>query len=132
MKSKFSHIGIAVEDLDEAVRRWIALGAAKTGEEILEAMQLRVVFLDLGGAMLELIASLSPDTPIARFLAKRGPGVHHLAFEVPDIEAALRDAEAAGLKLVDRTPRDGAHRMHVAFLHPETGGGVLVEYCQPH
>lgn len=130
MKSKFSHIGIAVLDMDEAVRQWSALGAVKSSEETLETMQLHVVFLDLGGATLELIASLAPDTPIAKFLAKRGPGLHHVAFEVQDIEAALREAEAAGLRLVDRTPRDGAHNMHVAFLHPESAAGVLVEYCQ--
>src|SRR5438105_4817688 len=127
MKPRFSHIGIAVDDMDEAIRRWCALGATKTGEETLEPMRLHVVFLDLGGATLELIASLTPDTSIGKFLAKRGPGLHHVAFEVEDIETALRNAEAAGMKLVDRTARDGAHRMNVAFLHPESAAGVLVE-----
>ena len=131
MTARFSHIGIAVEDMDAAVACWTALGATPAGEERLETMKLRVVFLELGGATLELIASEAADTPIAKFLGKRGPGLHHVAFQVPDIEAALREAEAAGLKLVDRTPRDGAHRMHVAFLHPEAAAGVLVEYCQP-
>jgi methylmalonyl-CoA/ethylmalonyl-CoA epimerase len=131
MKPRFSHVGIAVVDMDEAVRRWTALGAVKTGEEILETMRLHVVFLDLGGAALELIASLAPDTPIGRFLEKRGPGLHHLAFQVDDIEAALEGAEAAGMKLVDKSPRHGAHHMRVAFLHPQAASGVLVEYCQP-
>ncbi len=131
MTLRFSHIGIAVADLAQARTHWQALGAVVTGEEMLPAMGLEVVVLDLGGAALELIASRSPDTPIARFLEKRGPGLHHLSFQVDDLEAALREAEARGLRLIDRTPREGAHHMHVAFLHPESAAGVLVEYCQP-
>ncbi len=131
MITTFSHIGIAVQDMDGAVACWKALGASVTGEETLESMHLRAVFMDLGGAALELIASLAEGTPIAKFIEKRGAGLHHVAFQVQDIEAALREARAAGMTLIDRTPRDGAHHMHVAFLHPKSAGGVLVEYCQP-
>ena len=127
----FSHVGIAVRDMREAVGQWESLGAVMKGEEILEAMKLKVVFLELGGVSLELIESLGAETPIGKFLEKRGPGLHHLAFEVQDIEAALQEAGARGLELIDRTPRHGAHHMHVAFLHPSALKGVLVEYCQP-
>ncbi|MBI5837066.1 MAG: methylmalonyl-CoA epimerase [Candidatus Eisenbacteria bacterium] len=131
MDLEFSHIGIAVRDAEDALQRWTAMGARKTGEEVLEHMRLRVVFLDMGGVTIELIAPTAADTAIAKFLERRGPGLHHLSFEVPDIEAALKNAEEQGMRLIDRTPRDGAHHMHVAFLHPDSTGGVLVEYCQP-
>ncbi|HVP39395.1 MAG TPA: methylmalonyl-CoA epimerase [Candidatus Saccharimonadales bacterium] len=131
MAIQLSHIGVAVRDMEDAVQRWLALGARKTGEEVLESMQLHLVFLDLGGTAVELIASRAPDTPVARFLERRGPGLHHLSIQVPDLESALREAEARGLRLIDRTPRDGAHHMQVAFLHPDSAAGVLVEYCQP-
>lgn len=127
----FSHVGIAVQGMAEAIQQWRSLGAVVKGEETLEAMQLKVVFLELGGASLELIESLDTGTPIGKFLEKRGPGLHHLAFEVEDIEAALKGAGARGLELIDRTPRHGAHHMQVAFLHPSALKGVLVEYCQP-
>src|SRR5437868_4895875 len=130
MPARFSHVGIAVRDMDDAVQRWKALGASMEGEERLESMGLHVVFMDLGGALLELIAPTSTETPVARFLDRRGPGLHHVAFEVDDLESALRQAEDAGLRLIDRAPRDGAHHMQVAFLHPESAAGVLVEYCQ--
>jgi methylmalonyl-CoA/ethylmalonyl-CoA epimerase len=131
MELRLSHIGIAVRDMEDAVQRWTALGAVRTGEELIESMHLRVVFLDVGGAAIELISSTAPDTPIARFIERRGPGLHHVSFQVPDIEAALRDAEEQGMRLIDRTPRHGAHHMQVAFLHPDSTAGVLVEYCQP-
>ncbi len=130
MSAKFSHIGIAVRDMEDAVQRWMALGARVTGEEFLEEMGLRVKFLELGGATLELIATVGPDTPIARFLERRGPGLHHLAFQVPDLETTLTKAQADGLKVIDRTPRNGAHHMQVAFLHPDSAAGVLLEFCQ--
>jgi methylmalonyl-CoA epimerase len=89
------------------------------------------VLLDVGENHVELLAPLSPDTPVGRFLAKRGPGLHHVAYQVADIDAALAACRAAGLRLIDEQPRVGIRRSRVAFLHPGSSGGVLTEIVQP-
>jgi methylmalonyl-CoA/ethylmalonyl-CoA epimerase len=125
------HVGIAVPSIDEALPTWEAiLGVAGSGRETVGSQGVEVVFLGSGAARVELVAPSRPDSPIARFLARRGPGIHHLGYRVPDIRAALADLEARGFELIDREPRTGAHGHQVAFLHPRAAGGVLVELVE--
>jgi methylmalonyl-CoA epimerase len=131
-----AHVGIAVPSIDAALPVWETLGYRLTDREEIPTMSLRVAFLEssgavvAGGTLLELLEPTAPDTPVGRFLASRRGGLHHLAFLVEDLEAALREAEARGLELIDRTPRDGSHGLRIAFLHPRSFHGVLVELCQ--
>lgn len=126
-----AHVGIAVRSLEPAVQRWTkGLGFTLESTETLEIIGLRLAFLRAGDAVIELLEPTEPDATVAKFLERRGEGIHHLSFFVDDLEAALRDAGAAGLELIDRTPRDGSHGTRIAFLHPGTLGGVLVELCQ--
>jgi methylmalonyl-CoA/ethylmalonyl-CoA epimerase len=126
-----AHVGIAVRSLEEAVPRWTeSLGFRHVDTILLESMGLKIAFLEAGGIEIELLEPARPDSVIAKFLEKRGEGIHHLSFHVRDIEAALARAEAAGLELIDRTPRDGSHGTKIAFLHPRSMGGVLVEFCE--
>jgi methylmalonyl-CoA/ethylmalonyl-CoA epimerase len=125
------HVGIAVPSIDEALPTWEAiLGAAGSGRETVDSQGVEVVFVGSGAARVELVAPSGPDSPVARFLARRGPGIHHLGYRVPDIRAALADLEARGFELIDREPRAGAHGHQVAFLHPRAAGGVLVELVE--
>ena len=125
-----AHIGIAVPSIEDAIPAWESLGFRLAEREEIASMRLRVAFLESGGTLLELLEPTDPDTPVGRFLASRRGGLHHLAFLVPDLEAALREAEARGLELIDRTPREGSHGLRIAFLHPRSFHGVLVELCQ--
>ena len=131
--SGLAHVGIAVRSLDEAIPRWTkALGFTHVDTIDFESMKLRIAFLKAGTSELELLEPTSPDSPVGKFLAKRGEGMHHLSFLVPDIEKALREAEAAGLELIDRSPREGSHDTKIAFLSPKSLNGVLVELCEQH
>ena len=126
-----AHVGIAVRSLEAAVPIWVkALGLSHTGTIEFESMQLRIAFLRSGASELELLEPTAADSPVGRFLARRGEGIHHLSFDVPDLEAALTDAAAAGLELIDRTPREGSHDTRIAFLSPRTLNGVLVELSE--
>jgi len=126
-----AHVGIAVPALAPAIERWTrSLGFVHEGTEALESMGLRVAFLRAGSVTIELLEPTRPDSVVAKFLEKRGEGIHHLSFAVNDIEAALAGAQASGLTLIDRTPRDGTHGTRIAFLHPKSMGGVLVELCE--
>ena len=126
-----AHVGIAVRSLEEAIPRWTgALGFRHVDTIVLESMGLKIAFLEAGGTEIELLESVRPDSAIAKFLEKRGEGIHHLSFRVRDIEAALARASAAGLELIDRTPREGSHGTKIAFVHPRSLGGVLVEFCE--
>lgn len=126
-----AHIGVAVRALDPAIERWTrGLGFTLEETETLEMIGLRLAFLRAGDAVIELLEPMSPDATVAKFLERRGEGMHHLSFFVDDMEGALAQAEAAGLSLIDRTPREGSHGTEVAFLHPNTLGGVLVELCR--
>jgi methylmalonyl-CoA/ethylmalonyl-CoA epimerase len=122
------HVGVAVADLDEAVRTYEQLFGgrvehrAHVAEQGVEAASVRV-----GASRVELLAALGEDTPVGRFLASRGPGMHHVAYEVDDIAAALRDLEAAGAELIDAEPRLGMFGLEVAFVHPDSVHGVLTE-----
>ncbi len=126
-----SHIAIAVRDADALAQVLVsALGAARGVEELLDGGTLRVLFVHLGPVTLELLEPRSPEHTVARFLETRGPGLHHVSFEVGDLAAQLAQARAAGARLIDEQPRPGAHGTQVAFLHPKSFGGVLVELSQ--
>jgi methylmalonyl-CoA/ethylmalonyl-CoA epimerase len=126
-----AHVGIAVRSLAPAIERWtMGLGFHHESTETLDSMGLKLAFLRSGDAVIELLEPTRPDAAVARFLEKRGEGIHHLSFFVDDMAAALAQAEAAGLTLIDRTPRAGSHGTEIAFLHPRDLGGVLVEFCR--
>jgi methylmalonyl-CoA/ethylmalonyl-CoA epimerase len=126
-----SHIAIAVRDADALAGALVsALGGVRGEEELLDGGALRVVFVRLGPVTFELLEPRSPEHTVARFLEKRGEGLHHVSLEVGDLEQALAGARASGVKLIDETPRSGAHGTRVAFLHPKSLGGVLLELCQ--
>lgn len=125
------HVAIATPDAGALAATLVAaLGATLGGEELLDGGALRVVFVHAGPVTFELLEPRSPDHTVAKFLATRGPGLHHVSLEVDDLEARLAAAKAAGARLVDEHGRPGAHGSTVAFLHPKSFGGVLVELCQ--
>ena len=126
-----SHVAIATRDADELAKTLVdGLGAIRGAEELIDGGALRVLFVHLGPVTLELLEPKSTEHTVARFLDTRGPGLHHVSLEVTDIAAHLAGAKAAGVKLIDETPRPGAHGTRVAFLHPKSLGGVLVELCE--
>ena len=129
---RIDHIGVAVEDLDAAMALYGGpFGLPDVHHETVPAQGVEAVLLDVGDGHVELLAPLGPDTPVGRFLDRRGPGLHHVAYAVPDIDAALQDARSAGLRLLDEQPRTGIRGSRVAFLHPSSTGGVLTEIVQP-
>lgn len=129
--SGLSHLAIAVRDADPLVALLVAaLGAERGGEELIDGGALRVVFVRLGPVTLELLEPRSAEHTVAKFLETRGPGLHHVSLQVTDLAAALERCRAAGVRLIDSAPRAGAHGSQVAFLHPRSLGGVLVELCQ--
>ena len=125
-----AHVGIAVRVLEPAVAAWTKLGFTLEGTEMLESMHLRLAFLKGGDSMIELLEPTSAESAVARFLEKRGEGIHHISFYVQDIDAALEHAAQAGFELIDRSARAGSHGTRIAFLHPRSLGGVLVEFCE--
>ena len=127
---RLDHLGIAVSSIEAALGVYEALGLAVSRRERVEGQGVAVAFLPVGGTRLELLEPTGPDSPIARFLAKRGPGVHHVCFAVGDLEDALADLKARGFRLVHETPVPGADGRRVAFLHPSAGHGVLIELAE--
>jgi methylmalonyl-CoA epimerase len=122
------HLGIAVDDLEQAVSTYAALfGAAVEHRDTVEDQGVEAVSLRVGGSRVELLHPLGDDTPVGKFLARRGPGMHHVAYEVDDIGAALAGLAEQGAQLIDTEPRRGLFGLQVAFVHPEATGGVLAE-----
>jgi methylmalonyl-CoA epimerase len=125
-----SHIGVAVRSLQEGVPLYRALGLEVGGGEELPSEMVRVAFLPVGGTRIELLEPTTPESPIARFLAKRGEGLHHICFEVDDIHATMLELAQRGFELLSEAPKPGAHGALVCFVHPKSAGGVLIELCQ--
>jgi methylmalonyl-CoA/ethylmalonyl-CoA epimerase len=122
------HLGVAVADLDEAVGTWERLfGAEVEYRDSLESQGVDAVSLRVGESRIELLAPTGDDTPVGRFLARRGPGMHHVALETDDIHGVLRELDAAGAQLIDQLPRRGLYGLEVAFVHPTAIHGVLTE-----
>jgi methylmalonyl-CoA epimerase len=129
---RIDHIGVAVTDLDQALDLYEnAYGLALVHRETVSEQGVEAVLLDVGENHVELLRPLHEDTPVGKFLAKRGPGLHHVAYQVADIEATLLTLRDRGLRLIDQTPRIGIRNSRVAFLHPASSGGVLTEIVQP-
>lgn len=129
--SYIEHIGIAVRSLDEAIPRFESLlGTRCYAVEEVGDQKVKTAFLRVGQTKIELLESTAPDGPIGKFIDKRGEGVHHIAFAVEGVAAALAEAEASGVQLIDRAPRKGAEGLSIAFLHPKSTHGVLVELCE--
>ncbi|MBN1483110.1 MAG: methylmalonyl-CoA epimerase [Chloroflexia bacterium] len=135
MQLKLDHVGIVVHDLDRAIATYEAALGVQCERELLPERHLEVAFFAAGESRIELITPTSPESAVSRFLEKRGEGLHHLAYEVDDIAAALERARQAGLRLIDQEARPGAHGAVVAFVHPASLHGVLTEFVQkvhPH
>jgi len=128
---RLDHVGIAVRSIAEALRFWEAAGLRIEGEEEVAGQDVRVGFLPLGDTRLELLEPTDPESPIAKHLDRRGPGLHHISVSVPDIRAAMAQLAAAGFELLSIEPQPGAHGCLVCFVHPKSAGGVLVELSQP-
>ena len=125
------HLGIAVTDLAEARRVFEeVLGLPVVEEEEIPEQKVRAVKLSVGGSDLELLESTDPEGPIGKYVAKKGPGIHHVTLRVDDVAAALAELEARGVQLIDREPRTGAGGAKIAFLHPKSTGGILIELCE--
>jgi methylmalonyl-CoA/ethylmalonyl-CoA epimerase len=132
MFARIDHIGVAVEDLDASIALYeTTFGMTLVHRETVTEQGVEAVLLDVGENHVELLAPLGPDTPVGKFLAKKGPGLHHVAYQTPDIESALESLKSAGVRLIDEAPRTGIRNSRVAFLHPGASGSVLTEIVQP-
>ncbi len=131
MLTKINHIGIAVKSIEESLTFYRDnLGMDLAGVEEVAEQKVRVAMLQIGESKIELLEPTSADSPVARFMEKNGPGIHHLAYEVADIEAAIAKLLADGARMIDEKPRNGAHGTRIAFVHPKSSNGVLTELCQ--
>lgn len=132
MFTRIDHIGVAVEDLDAAIKLYERnFEMELVHRETVESQGVEAVLLDVGDGHVELLAPLAPDTPVGKFIAKKGPGMHHVAYAVEDIESELDRLKENGTKLIDRKARTGIRQSRVAFLHPAATGSVLTEIVQP-
>jgi methylmalonyl-CoA epimerase len=128
---RLEHIGIAVKSIEERLKLWQDLfGFRVEMEEEVPEQKVKVAMLDVGGVTIELLEPLSDDGPIAKFIEKRGEGLHHLSFEVDDIESKMEDLKGKNIRMIDEVPRKGAHCSRIAFIHPSATGGVLIELSQ--
>jgi methylmalonyl-CoA/ethylmalonyl-CoA epimerase len=132
MLSAIDHVGIAVEDLEAAITLYRDnLGMPLVHRETVTEQGVDAVLLDVGDGHIELLAPLSPETPVGKFLARKGAGLHHVAYRVADVEQTLQALAGAGMRLIDEQPRTGIRGSRVAFVHPASTGGVLTEIVQP-
>jgi methylmalonyl-CoA/ethylmalonyl-CoA epimerase len=128
---RLDHIGIAVEKIDESLAIWEGvLGLPLHGTEEVAEQKVRTAFLPVGESEVELLETTDPEGAIGKYIAAKGPGIQHIAFRVDDIDAALAELKAKGVRLIDQEPRKGAGGARIAFLHPKATGGVLVELCE--
>lgn len=129
--SHIEHIGIAVKNLSESIAYWENIFGLKCYaiEEVPE-QKVRTAFFKIGATKIELLESTDPEGPVGKFIEKKGEGIHHLAFAVTELEQALETTAAKGIQLIDKTPRQGAEGLHIAFLHPKSTFGVLTELCE--
>lgn len=124
------HIGIAVNNLEESIKYYEdVLGLECYAVEEVTDQKVKTAFFMVGQTKIELLEATADDSPVAKFLEKKGPGVHHLAFAVDDVATALKNAEEKGVRLIDKEPRGGAEGLKIGFLHPKSTGGVLTEFC---
>lgn len=131
MLTKINHIGIAVKSLDDAIPFYRDnLGMTFSGIEEVTEQKVRVAMLQVGESMIELLEPTSEDSPVAKFIEKNGSGIHHIAYEVADVAAAIAKLLADGARMIDEKPRHGAHGTQIAFIHPKSSNGVLTELCQ--
>ena len=132
MLDRIDHVGVATEDLEGAIALYErSLGMAVAHRETVESQGVEAVLLDVGEGHVELLFPLGPDTPVGKYLAKKGPGLHHVAYAVSDIDETLGELKKAGVELIDSEPRQGIRDSRVAFLHPKATGGVLTEIVEP-
>ena len=125
------HIGIAVRSIDEALSFWQkSLGIQCTGIEEVAEQKVKTAFLPVGATEIELLEATADDSPVAKFIEKKGEGIHHLALRVDDLDAALAELKAQGMRLIDETPRYGAGGARIAFVHPKATGGILLELSE--
>ncbi len=130
MIKKINHIGIAVKNLEESIAFYQKLGLELESIEEVAEQKVKVAFFSVGDTRIELLAATAEDSPIAKYIEKKGEGIQHIAFTVDNIEKQLEEAKDNQITLIDQTPRIGAHNSQIAFLHPKSTGGVLIEYCQ--
>lgn len=131
MHKGLNHIGIAVRSISEALPLYESIfGMKNEGMEIVESQKVKVVFLSTGNTKIELLEALDESSSIAKFIEKRGEGIHHIALGVENIEQRIRDLKEQGIKMIDESSRPGAHETQVAFMHPKSGHGVLFELCE--
>src|SRR5688572_22911342 len=132
MLDRIDHVGVATEDLDAAIALYEgSLGMPVAHRETVESQGVEAVLLDVGEGHVELLRPLGPDTPVGKYLASKGPGLHHVAYAVSDIDETLTKLKEEGVKLIDEEPRQGIRDSRVAFLHPKATGGVLTELVEP-
>jgi methylmalonyl-CoA/ethylmalonyl-CoA epimerase len=128
---KIDHLGIAVNNIEDGKNFWTdALGLEFEGSETVEEQKVTTAFFPVGESEVELLESTAPDGPIAKFLEKKGQGIHHVAFRVENVEEALAELKEKGIRLIDEKPRMGAGGAKIAFLHPKATNGILVELCE--
>lgn len=130
MVKHISHIGIAVKDLDAGIAFYQKLGLELEAIEEVPSQMVKVAFFPCGDTRIELLAATSEESPVAKFIEKKGEGIQHLAFAVDDLPAALQESSDKGITLIDKEPRPGAHHADIAFLHPKSSMGVLIELCK--
>lgn len=128
---KIEHLGIAVKSIEESSKLYEALlGRPYYKTEVVESEGVKTMFFEVGESKIELLEASDENSPIAKFIAKKGEGIHHIAYDVEDIESEIERLKAEGFEMIHHTPKDGADNKRIAFLHPKSSGGVLVELCQ--
>lgn len=132
MIKKIDHLGIAVKNLDESIKYYeevLGLKCVKT--ETVEEQKVKTAFIPCGEVLIELLEATSEDSPVAKFIEKKGEGIHHIAYLSDDLKAEIASFEEKEIRMIDKTPRDGAGNMEIAFVHPKSTAGVLTELCEP-